>query len=69
MNTLLQFRKFIEETDTSIATSISTDGPVTNDPPQVGGTNAEWTKSQIGGGKGVVRSKYVAQMKKKMARK
>lgn len=69
MITLFQFRKFLEDTDPSIATAISTDGPITNDSPQIGGTNADWTKSQIGGKKGVVRSKYVAQMKKKMIKK
>ncbi|MFX5922280.1 hypothetical protein ABTE55_19055, partial [Acinetobacter baumannii] len=62
-------RKFIEDVDPSIATAISTDGPVSNDPQQVGSTNADWTKSQAGGQKGVIRSKYVAQMKKKMTRK
>lgn len=69
MSTLLQFRKFLEDADLSIATAISTDGPVTNDSPQIGATNADWTKSQAGGQKGIVRSKYVAQMKKKMTRK
>ena len=65
MNILLQFRKFIEDAGSSIAT----DGTVADDPQRIGSTNADWTKSQAGGEKGVIRSKYVAQMKKKMTRK
>ncbi len=65
MNTLLQFRKFFE----NINSAIATDGPLTDDPSQLGNTNADWTKSQTGGAKGVIRSKYVAQMKKKMTKK
>jgi hypothetical protein len=43
-------------------------GIVGQEKGQVGSTNADWTKSQEGGNKGPVRSKYVAQMKKKMKR-
>lgn len=65
MSTLLQFRKFLED----VSAPMDMSGPITNDAPQLGGTNADWTKSQAGGKKGVVRSKYVAQMKKNMKRK
>ncbi len=65
MNTRLEFRKFLED----VSPPMDLTGPISDDAPQLGGTNADWTKSQAGGKKGVVRSKYVAQMKKKMKRK
>lgn len=65
MSTLLEFRKFLE----SVEAPMPMGGVVSQEVPQIGSTNADWTKSQAGGGKGTVRSKYVAQMKKKMKRK
>lgn len=61
----LEFRKFLE----GVEAGGDVGGVVNQEVPQIGGTNADWTRSQIGGGKGVIRSKYVAQMKKKMNRK
>jgi hypothetical protein len=58
-NTNLSFRKFIESFYSDLG------GIVNQEVPQIAGSNAEMTRSQIGGGKGL-RSKYVAQCKKKM---
>jgi len=65
MNAQLEFRKFFEMVDAAYPMG----GVVAQEKPQIGGTNADWTKSQDGGEKGKVRSNYVAQMKKKMRRK
>jgi len=61
----LEFRKFFEIVDAAF----SMGGVIAQEKPQIGGTNADWTKSQEGGKKGPIRSNYVAQMNKRMKRK
>jgi len=65
MNTRLEFRKFLEMVDGAFAVG----GVVGQEKSPIGSTNADWTKSEIGGQKGPVRSNYVAQMRKKMKKR
>ena len=65
MNSRLEFKKFFDSVDAAYPVG----GVVDQQRSQIGDTNADWTKSQIGGIKGPIRSNYVAQMKKRMVRK
>lgn len=58
----LEFRKFVE----SLADG---GGIIAQEVPPIGGTNAEFSKSQEQGEKLGIRSKYVAMMKRKMSKK
>lgn len=61
----LEFRSWFEMVDGAYEMG----GVVSQEQPQLGGTNADWTKSQAGGSKAPIRSKNIATMKKKMRKK